>query len=105
MNGNNECPQYWINLASPFRFDTEGAECRCFSVFLKYIAYPSVHPLDIEFWEPTFIHMVIGMDRIFWAKYSTQNFYGPIRNDLVRIHIRLCTGSGLPNNLNQMTKF
>ena len=27
INGNNECPQYRINLASPFRFDIEGAEC------------------------------------------------------------------------------
>ena len=27
MNGNNECPQYGINLASPFRFDIKGAEC------------------------------------------------------------------------------
>ena len=26
-NGNIKCPQYQINLASPFRFDTEGAEC------------------------------------------------------------------------------
>ena len=27
MNGNNKCPQYRINLVSPFRFDITGAEC------------------------------------------------------------------------------
>ena len=27
MTGNNECPQYEINLAGPFRFDITGAEC------------------------------------------------------------------------------
>ena len=26
-NGNIKCPQYRINLAIPFGFDTEGAEC------------------------------------------------------------------------------
>ena len=34
MNGNIECPQYRINLASPFRFDTEGAECISMDVLL-----------------------------------------------------------------------
>ena len=33
MNGNNKCPQYRINLASPFRFDFKGAECSTFDQF------------------------------------------------------------------------
>ena len=39
MNGNIEYPQYQINLASPFRFDNEDAEC---SPDIRISGYPEL---------------------------------------------------------------
>ena len=35
INGNNKCPQYGIDLASPFRFDIMGAECMYIAIQQK----------------------------------------------------------------------
>ena len=37
INGNNECPQYGIKLAGPFRFDITGAECSCCHCWLSVV--------------------------------------------------------------------
>lgn len=48
------------------------------------------------------VDMVVGVDRLLGSHLTTEHLNGTVRDNLISIHVRLGTGTGLPDNQREM---